>query len=226
MRKKISNQVITILCGIIILQSIIPTSAKAANVTTDNTRVVQEVRNLIPTAIQEIDNTVLTLSKGWSGMTSAERDQLSQIFDPGNTGQIDEKYVDTILNNYSKIRRKLNDDLTIENGEDNKMCVGQRLYYTDFVKIYVCPYYFSEHREERKIRTLIHETAHMALLVVDRPYYDPKSYSSQYNALIPQGSWVTQIPVFGHLIREIVHNDTLYHPDTYAWLATEVSAMK
>ncbi|MCJ7661794.1 MAG: M35 family metallopeptidase [Anaerolineales bacterium] len=226
MRKKISNQVITILCGIIILQSIIPTSAKAANVTTDNTRVVQEVRNLIPTAIQEIDNTVLTLSKGWSGMTSAERDQLSQIFDPGNTGQIDEKYVDTILNNYSKIRRKLNDDLTIENGEDNKMCVGQRLYYTDFVKIYVCPYYFSEHREERKIRTLIQETAHMALLVVDRPYYDPKSYSSQYNALIPQGSWVTQIPVFGHLIREIVHNDTLYHPDTYAWLATEVSAMK
>ena len=226
MRKKISNQVITILCGIIILQSIIPTSAKAANVTTDNTRVVQEVRNLIPTAIQEIDNTVLTLSKGWSGMTSAERDQLSQIFDPGNTGQIDEKYVDTILNNYSKIRRKLNDDLTIENGEDNKMCVGQRLYYTDFVKIYVCPYYFSEHREERKIRTLIHETAHMALLVVDRPYYDSKSYSSQYNALIPQGSWVTQIPVFGHLIREIVHNDTLYHPDTYAWLATEVSAMK
>jgi len=226
MRKKISNQVITILCGIIILQSIIPTSAKAANVTTDNIRVVQEVRNLIPTAIQEIDNTIATLSKGWSRMTSTERDQLSQIFDPGNTGQIDEKYVDTILNNYSLIRRKLNDDLTIENGEDNKMCVDQRLYYTDFVKIYVCPYYFSEHREERKIRTLIHETAHMALLVVDRPYYDPKSYSSRYNALTPQGSWVTQIPVFGHLIREIVHNDTLYHPDTYAWLATEVSAMK
>lgn len=226
MKKKISRQVITILCGIIILQSIIPTSAKAANVTTDNTGVVLEVRNLIPTAIQEIDNTVATLSKGWSGMTSAEREQLSQIYDPGNTAQIDEKYVETILKNYLKIRRKLNDDLTIENGKNNNMCVGQRLYYTDFIKIYVCPYFLTEHREERQVRTLIHETAHMALLVVDRPYYDPKSYSSQYNDLTPQGSWVTQIPVIGHLIREVAHSDTLYHPDTYAWLATEISEMQ
>lgn len=223
MRKKISSQVITILCGIIILQSILPTSAKAANITTENTGVVQEVYNLIPTAIQEIDDTVAILSKGWSGMTSAEREQLSQIYDPGNTGQVNEKYVETILNNYLKIRRKLNEDLTIENGENNDMCVGQRLYYMDFVKIYVCPYYLSEHREERKVRTLIHETAHMALLVVDRPYYDPKSYSSLYNALTPQGSWVTQIPVIGHLIREITHSDTLFHPDTYAWFATEIS---
>ena len=223
MRKKISSQVITILCSLIILQSILPTSAKAAIVTTDNTGVVQEVHNLIPTAIQEIDNTIATLSKGWSGMTSAEQEHLSKIYDPGHTGQIDEKYVETILNNYLKIRRKLNDDLTIENGENNNMCIGQRLYYTDFIKIYVCPYYLTEQREERKVRTLIHETTHMALLVVDRPYYDPKSYSSRYNALTPQGSWVTQIPVFGHLIREIAQNDTLYHPDTYAWFATEIS---
>ena len=223
MRKKISSQVITILCSLIILQSILPTSAKAAIVTTDNTGVVQEVHNLIPTAIQEIDNTIATLSKGWSGMTSAEQEHLSKIYDPGHTGQIDEKYVETILNNYLKIRRKLNYDLTIENGENNNMCIGQRLYYTDFIKIYVCPYYLTEQREERKVRTLIHETTHMALLVVDRPYYDPKSYSSRYNALTPQGSWFTQIPVFGHLIREIAHNDTLYHPDTYAWFATEIS---
>ena len=226
MRKKISSRVITIFWSIIILQSIIPTSMEAANATTDNTGVVQEVRNLIPTAIQEIDNTVATLSKGWSGMTPAEREQLSKIYDPGDTGQIDEKYVETILNNYLMIRRKLNDDLTIENSENNNMCIGQRLYYTDFINIYVCPYYHTEHREERQVRTLMHETAHMALLVVDRPYYDPKSYSSRYNALTLQGSWVTQIPVFGHLIREIVHNDTLYHPDTYAWLATEVSAIQ
>jgi len=223
MRKKISSQVITILCSLIILQSILLTSAKAAIVTTDNTGVVQEVHNLIPTAIQEIDNTIATLSKGWSGMTSAEQEHLSKIYDPGHTGQIDEKYVETILNNYLKIRRKLNYDLTIENGENNNMCIGQRLYYTDFIKIYVCPYYLTEQREERKVRTLIHETTHMALLVVDRPYYDPKSYSSRYNALTPQGSWFTQIPVFGHLIREIAHNDTLYHPDTYAWFATEIS---
>jgi hypothetical protein len=223
MSKKISSQVITILCGIIILQTILPTSVKAANDTFENHSADHKVDQIIPIAIQAIDNTIATLSMGWSGMTAAEREQLSSIYDPGNTGQIDEEYVDTILNNYLMIRRKLNDELAIVNGENNNMCVGQRLFYTDFIKIYVCPYYFSEHREERKVRTLIHETAHIALLVVDRPYYDPKSYSSRYNALTPQGSWVTQIPVFGHLLREIVHNDTLYHPDTYAWLATEIN---
>ena len=223
MRKKISSQVISILCGIMILQTILPTSVKAANVTIENHSAVQEVDQIVPIAIQAIDNTIVTLSFGWSKMTPVEREQLSKIYDPGETGQIDDKYVETILNNYLMIRRKLNDDLTIENGENNKMCIGQRLYYTDFIKIYVCPYFFSEHREVRKVRTLIHEAAHIALLVVDRPYYDPKSYSSRYNTLTPQGSWVTQIPVFGHLVREIVHNDTLYHPDTYAWLATEIN---
>jgi hypothetical protein len=223
MRKKISSQVITILCGIFILQTILPTPVRAVNVTIEGQRPIHEVDQIVPVAIQTIDNTIATLSLGWSGMSLDEREQINKIYDPGNTGQIDEEYVDTILNNYLMIRRKLNDELAIENVENNKMCVGQRLFYTDFIKIYICPYYFSEHREERKVRTLIHETAHIALLVVDRPYYDPKSYSSRYNALTPRGSWVTQIPVIGHLVREIVHNDTLYHPDTYAWLATEIN---
>ena len=152
-----------------------------------------------------------------------ERAQFSTIFDPGNTGQIDQGYIETVRKNYLKIRQKLNSNFTVEYAENSGMCVGQRLYYTDFLKMHFRPYFTNKHREERKVRTLIHETAHLALLVVDRPYYDPKSYSSRYNALTPQGSWVTQIPVFGHLIREIVHNDTLYHPDTYAWLATEIS---
>jgi hypothetical protein len=225
-KKKISSQIITILCGIIILQAILPTSAKAANIPTETSSAVQEVNSLVPAATQEIDNTITTLNKGWSGMTTSEQVQLSRIYDPSNTGQIDDKYVETILNNYLKIRQTLNNNLTIVNGKNKKMCVGQRLYYTDFVKIYVCPYYLNEHRDERKVRTLIHEVAHMALLVVDRPYYDPKSYSSSYNALTPKGSWVTEIPVIGHLVREIAHNDTLYHPDTYAWFATELSKIQ
>lgn len=223
MRKKILHQIITILCAIIILQAILPTSAQAADLSTDSSAFIQEVRSLIPTSIQMIDNAVTVLDQGWSGMTPSQREQFSRIFDPGNTGQIDDHYVEKVKSNYLKIRQRLDENFVIEFAENSGMCVGQRLYYTDFLKMYVCPYFLDEHREERKARTLIHETAHMALLVVDRPYYDPKSYSSLYNDLTPQGSWVTQIPVIGHLIREINHNDTLYHPDTYAWLATEIN---
>jgi hypothetical protein len=223
MRKKILHQIITILCAIIILQAILPTSAQAADLSTDSSAIIQEVRSLIPTSIQMIDNAVTVLDQGWSGMTPSQREQFSRIFDPGNTGRIDDHYVEKVKSNYLKIRQRLDENFVIEFAENSGMCVGQRLYYTDFLKMYVCPYFLDEHREERKARTLIHETAHMALLVVDRPYYDPKSYSSLYNDLTPQGSWVTQIPVIGHLIREINHNDTLYHPDTYAWLATEIN---
>jgi hypothetical protein len=173
-----------------------------------------------------IDNAVTVLDQGWSGMAPSEREQFSRIFDPANTGQIDDRYVETVRNNYLKIRQRLDENLAIEYSENSDLCTGQRLYYTDFLKLYVCPYFTEEHRAERKVRTLIHETAHMALLVVDRPYYDPNSYSSRYNALTPKGSWVTEIPVIGHLIREINHNDTLYHPDTYAWLAAEISEMQ
>jgi hypothetical protein len=211
---------------LIILQAILPTSAQAANLSTDGSAILQEVRSLIPSSIQMIDNALSVLDQGWSGMTPSQREQFSRIFDPGNTGQIDDQYVEKVKINYMKIRQRLDGNFVIEFAENSVMCVGQRLYYTDFIKIYICPYYLSEHREERKLRTLIHEVAHMALLVVDRPYYDPKSYSSQYNALSPQGSWVTQIPVVGHLIREISHSDTLYHPDTYAWLVTEISEIQ
>lgn len=226
MKEKIQFQLITILCAVIILETLLPTSAQAANLTAEKTEILQEVRSLIPTSIQLIDNAVTVLDQGWSGMTSSEREQFSRIFDPANTGQIDDLYVETVRNNYLKIRQRMYENIAIEYSENSNLCNGQRLYYTDFLKLYVCPYFTEEHRTERKVRTLIHETAHIALLVVDRPYYDPNSYSSRYNALAPQGSRITQIPVIGHLIREINHSDTLYHPDTYAWLATEISGLE
>lgn len=226
MKAKIQTQFIIILCALITFGAILPTSAQAANLTSDDTEILQEVRSLIPTSIRLIDNAVTVLDQGWSGMLSSDREQFSLIFDPANTGQIDDQYVETVRNNYLKIRQRMDENLVIEYSENSDMCVGQRLYYTDFMKLYVCPYFVKEHRAERKVRTLIHETAHMALLVVDRPYYDPNSYSSRYNSLTPQGSWITEIPVIGHLIREINHSDTLYHPDTYAWLATEIQGLQ
>lgn len=223
MKRKVLNQAITILCGMIILQVLTTSPAQAAVPSSTNNNTFREIHSLVPDSIRQIDNALAVLDQGWEGMTTNQQEQFNRIFDPGNSGQIDDDYLETVRENYLKIRQKLNQNLTIEVVGDNDICTGQRLYYTDFLKVYACPYFQEELRQERKVRTLIHETAHMALLVVDRPYYDPNSYSSRYNKLTPQGSWVTKIPLFGHLIREIVHNDTLYHPDTYAWFATEIS---
>ena len=61
-----------------------------------------------------------------------------------------------------------------------------RLYYTNFIKIYFCPYFLEEASPKHKVRTLIHEVAHVELRVLDRPYYDPKLYSAQYHAFQPK----------------------------------------
>jgi hypothetical protein len=111
---------------------------------------------------------------------------------------------------FSKVTR-------VEFEAESENCDLMRLYYTDLVKIHVCPYFATETRDERMARQWVHELTHIALLVVDRPYYQP--VSTAYAALTPRGSWTAQIPLVGPILREIVHNDTLYHPDAYARFA-------
>jgi hypothetical protein len=57
--------------------------------------------------------------------------------------------------------------------------------------------------------------------VKDRPYYRPTS--KFYAELTPRGSWTSQLPIVGPVIREIVASDTLYHPDAYAHFALVAS---
>ena len=97
-----------------------------------------------------------------------------------------------------------------------------RLYYTDLVRVHVCPYFATETREERMARQWVHELTHIALLVVDRSYYQPTSIA--YAALTPRGSWTAQLPLIGPILREIAHSDTLYHPDAYARFAAALVA--
>ena len=80
------------------------------------------------------------------------------------------------------------------------------------VKIFVCPYFTAED-----------SPAHMALLVVDRPYFHKNTYSARYEAVTLRGSWTTGIPLLGALFREIARDDTLYHPDAYVWFTAEFS---
>ena len=67
---------------------------------------------------------------------------------------------------------------------------------------------------------MIHEFGHIALLSKDRPYYRPTS--KLYAELTPRGSWASQLPGIGPVIREVVASDTLYHPDAYAHFALEM----
>jgi len=215
--------IMTFLVTGILIQSISPASATAAPQNDSEKKIVEEAQALIPLSIQMVDQTVAVLSNGWDSLDAQERNLLNDIYDPNGTGEIDQVFVNQMLVNYKKIRNRLADGLTMEYSTGSDMCTGMRLFYTDFMRIYICPYFTQEDDVERKARVLIHEVAHMALWVVDRPYYDPKSYSSRYNALTPQGSWETKIPVVGHIIREIAHSDTLYHPDAYSWFAVLVT---
>jgi hypothetical protein len=182
--------------------------------------VLEEVEALIPVGQQMVDSAVEVLSKDLSEMSTEEREQFERIFDPSGSGAIDDDYVEDVINNYRKIGNRLESSFILQYEEESDMCDNMRLFYTDFFKIHICPYFIGEEDSVRKARVLVHEVAHIALLSGDRPYYHPKSYSASYNELSPRGSWATQIPVVGMIVREISQSDTLYHPDAYAWFAS------
>jgi hypothetical protein len=214
---RIRNLLVTIISINILLQTISPAQAKAAPGQNPDTLVAQEVQSLYPLSTQIVNRGMEALSNGLEGMRPEERDQFNRIFDPSETGEIDEEFVTTVLDNYRKIKEGLVDGYTVTYTPGSRLCSGMQLYYTDFRNIYVCPYFVEESDPYRKARTLVHEVAHIQLKVWDREYYHPKSYSSKYASLTPRGPWTAQLPVVGPIFREITHSDTLYHPDAYAW---------
>jgi len=185
--------------------------------------VQQQVQSILPLSIQMVDRAIALLSGGWQEMSPAEQEAFLTLYDPAHTGEIDEQFVGQVLANYYKIRRALKKELDIDYAGQDGRCVGQRLYYTNIMRIYVCPYFLTETNDARKARTLIHEYTHIALLVTDRPYYRPTSKA--YTKLTPRGTWTSQIPLLGPILREMAGEDTLYHPDAYAHFALAVSSL-
>jgi len=186
------------------------------------TRLVdQRVQALIPASEQMVDSAIDVLSKGMKGMSQQEKEVLLNLYDPSATGDVDEAFLQSVLVNYKRIRQALNKEIRVVYESDNALCQGQRLYFTDLLKLHVCPYFFRESDDTRKARTLIHEYAHIALRVKDRPYYRPTSKA--YAQLTPRGPWAAQLPIIGPVVREIVASDTLYHPDAYAHFALAMS---
>lgn len=187
---------------------------------------IAEVTDLIPDCMEKVNLAAETLSQGWNTLTPEEKQLFNRIFDPAETGEIDEAFITTVAENYHKIGQKLEGQLPMVYEPDSDQCQNMRLFYTDGVTIHICPYINEEEIPGRKERSLIHEAAHLALLVVDRPYYDPKSYSTRYQALTPTGGKGSEIPLIGPIIRELCHCDTLYHPDAYAWFAGMLDTMR
>lgn len=177
----------------------------------------QQVHALTPTSLRLVDEAIVTLYQGWTNMDQAKKESFLKLYDPSATGEVDAQFVAHVLANYQEIRATLASDIPVAYAAESDTCEGKRLYYTDLTQLYVCPYFFQEENELRKARTLIHEMAHIALIVADRPYYRPTS--RQYAELTPNGSSMTQLPLVGRIVREVLRSDTLYHPDAYAHFA-------
>ena len=218
--RKVKYLAVIIFIGII-LKVFVPVIFARESSQHEELEVIQQVQAIKLLSIEMVDQTVADLSDGWSGMSADEQEAFLTIYDPANTGEIDEQFVLSVLNNYQSIRHTLENDVEVKYEPDSDRCSGKRLYYTDIIRLYVCPYFLIETNDTRKARTLIHEFAHIALRVKDRPYYRPTS--KLYAEMTPRGSWTSQLPIVGPVIREIVANDTLYHPDAYAHFALVAS---
>jgi hypothetical protein len=220
---RIKSLVMIVIIGIL-LKVLVPVVQAGEENQVEAAAIVAQVRTITPLSIEMVDKAMVVLAKGWSGMSPDEQEAFINLYDPAGTGDIDEAFVQQVLSNYQKIRDALGKDINIKSAAGSEMCEGQRLYYTDILNIHVCPYFLSETDDTRKARTLVHEMSHIALKVKDRPYYRPTSKA--YAELTPKGSWLTELPVIGPVIREVVASDTLYHPDTYAHFALAMSGLE
>jgi hypothetical protein len=218
--RKVNYLAVIIFIGII-LKVFVPVTFARESGQHEELEVIQQVQAIRPLSIEMVDQTIADLSDGWSGLSADEKEAFLTIYDPANSGEIDGQFVLSVLSNYKSIRHALENDVQVKYEPDSDHCNGKRLYYTDIIRLYVCPYFLIETNDTRKARTLIHEFAHIALRVKDRPYYRPTS--KLYAEMTPRGPWMSQLPIVGAVIREIVASDTLYHPDAYAHFALVAS---
>lgn len=182
----------------------------------------QALQEITPMSITMVDSAMDVLAKGWAEMDPGEQAVFLLLFDPANSGAVDEAYVDRVKQNYQKIRDAFDQEIDVAFEPDSDQCIGERLYYVDPLKLHVCPYFLVETITSRKARSLIHEVAHLALPALDRPYYTPDS--AQYAALKPTAGWMAELPLVGPVLREILRQDTLFHPDAYAHFSLAVSS--
>ena len=223
MNKRINYKVITIILVTILTQIITPSALANTIPTANEISAIQKVQTAIPNGIEMVDRAIETLSKGLDQMRYEEKTLFFRYYDPANTGEINDAFVDQVLENYQEIRDRLDQDFILNYVPDSDRCKLMTLYYTDFSEVYVCPYVLKEANIQRIARSFVHEVAHMALLVFDRAYFTADR--AAYDKLTPWGHPSAQFPVIGPILRELLRRDTLFHPDAYAHFAISLVSM-
>ncbi len=179
-------------------------------------------------ALTHVQRAITTLSSGFEKMDPTDKASFRHYFDPANSGEIDDRFVRDVRENYQRIgaymrsvRFNCDPDSGTLCGSSKKWCVDGRLMWTCFGDLHVCTDAYSSSADPTfKIDTIIHESTHNALHTTDREY----SSSRDFNRLSPRGSGVlsflSRIPIIGALFRLFRSNsDTLNNPDSYSGFA-------
>ncbi len=231
MSKNKVSWIFTSLILSILMKAILPnfaagSSPGASNASYRHTdaQVEAKIEAALPLGFDLIDQVIVILAEGRDGMSAAQWQLFQSYFDPASTGDLDEDFLQTVVDNYTEIKDQYYTNLVIEFETENKICRGMQLFYTDFFKVHVCPYIEVEADTDRIARDFVHELAHIAFVAQDRAYFFPGS--SEYAEMSPHGHWSSHLPVVGRIMREITLQDTLYNPDSYSEFAYALSVLE
>jgi hypothetical protein len=193
----------------------------------------EKIRELVPIARTHVQNAIRSLQPGWAGMDPSAKSDFRRYFDPGNSGQIDDRFVRLVLVNFARLARYMDEGLDFDCnlasgsmcGDGHKWCgEGEgngRLYWTCFGDLHVCANsrWLAEN-DTRRWSDIIHESTHNALHTTDRAYCDTENWPN----LTPYGTGVMsvldEIPVVGKIFSLAGGGgDTLNNPDSYSHFA-------
>ena len=153
-------------------------------------------------------------------MTPEERKQFESIFDPSESGTINQEYVNDVLNHFIDIQHLLDDSLSIEYEGYMYKCDDLSLYRAENNKLNVCPYFKLENNPNRKTRLLINEVANIVMQSSNKTTNHSKTTSIYYRGFNPRGLIGTDESVLVPFLLEISPSETLCYPDAYAWFAS------
>ena len=109
-----------------------------------DSRLSAKVQLVVPKSLQMIDAASGSLASGWEAMDPVERYYFQLFFDPGNTGEVDQDFVEEVLGNYQQIRAEFEGTLIMVLEPESKHCVNERFYFTYYQNVHVCPYFMKD----------------------------------------------------------------------------------
>ena len=195
----------------------------------------EKIREFVPIARTQVAKAVESLAPGWSHLDASVEADIRKYFDPGNSGQLDARFIGLVREKFRMIQAYMAEGLDFDCelasgsacGDGYKWCgtgAGNgRLYWTCFGDLHVCAAAFNaELDDKRRWSDIIHESTHNALHTTDRAYCG----TTNWPGLTPYGtgamSVLSEIPVVGKLFSLAGGGgDTLNNPDLYSHFAQE-----